>query len=82
MRALVLSKPFELSSMESDVNHALLQIQQKLTETQLKLENLSADEVNLKGKIQKRKVELDRAEKRLKSLKSVRYLFNKCYKLL
>ncbi len=77
MRALVLSKPFELSSLESDVNHALLQIQQKLTETQLKLENLSADEVNLKGKIQKRKVELDRAEKRLKSLKSVRYLSNK-----
>jgi len=79
MRALVLSKPFELSSMESDVNHALLQIQQKLTETQLKLENLSADEVNLKGKIQKRKVELDRAEKRLKSLKSVRPTFMEDY---
>ncbi|OUM67662.1 hypothetical protein PIROE2DRAFT_37054, partial [Piromyces sp. E2] len=82
MRALVLSKPFELSSMESDVNHALLQIQQKLTETQLKLENLSADEVNLKGKIQKRKVELDRAEKRLKSLKSVRPTFMEDYEKL
>jgi len=82
IRALVLSKPFELTSMESDVNHALLQIQQKLTETQLKLENLSADEVNLKGKIQKRKVELDRAEKRLKSLKSVRPTFMEDYEKL
>ncbi|ORX77144.1 hypothetical protein BCR32DRAFT_223596 [Anaeromyces robustus] len=82
MRALVLAKPFELSSMETDVNQALLHIQQKLTETQLKLENLSADEVNLKGKIQKRKVELDRAEKRLKSLKSVRPTFMEDYEKL
>jgi len=82
MRALVLSKPFELSSMETDVNQALLHIQQKLTETQLKLENLSADEINLKGKIQKRKVELDRAEKRLKSLKSVRPTFMEDYEKL
>jgi clusterin-associated protein 1 len=82
MRAHVLSKPFELSSMETDVNQALLHIQQKLTETQLKLENLSADEINLKGKIQKRKVELDRAEKRLKSLKSVRPTFMEDYEKL
>ena len=37
------------------------------------IDNLGSDEANLKSKIEKKSVELDRAEKRLKSLAGVRY---------
>eukprot|EP00842_Homolaphlyctis_polyrhiza_P003322 jgi/Hompol1/3991/HPOL_006869-RA len=40
--------------------------------TKTGMENLRADETNLLSKIEKKKVELDRAEKRLKSLQGVR----------
>jgi clusterin-associated protein 1 len=72
VRNTVISKPFELMTIEKSVNESIDQIKQKLSQTQQGLENLLADESNLLAKIDKKKQELDRAEKRLKSLQSVR----------
>ena len=38
-----------------------------------RLENLASDEANLEEKIEKKKQELERNQKRLQSLQSVRY---------
>ena len=37
------------------------------------LDNIASDEANLEAKIEKKKAELERNQKRLKSLESVRY---------
>lgn len=39
------------------------------------MNNLSSDEESLKEKLEKKKMELERNQKRLQSLQSVRYLF-------
>ena len=38
------------------------------------LDNIASDEANLETKIEKKKAELERNQKRLKSLESVRYI--------
>jgi clusterin-associated protein 1 len=71
----VIAKPFELKSMEDAVADAMNQLQSQLTTMAATIENLGSDETNLTAKIDKKKQELDRAEKRLKSLQGVRYIF-------
>ncbi|KAI8911039.1 Clusterin-associated protein-1-domain-containing protein [Gorgonomyces haynaldii] len=72
VRTNVISKPFELASMEKSVASAINQSKDQVTMMRQNLEGLKSDEANLLAKIEKKKVELDRAEKRLKSLQSVR----------
>ncbi|KAH6564709.1 hypothetical protein BASA62_007757 [Batrachochytrium salamandrivorans] len=71
-RSDVISKPFELSEMERTVAEAVNQLQEQISSTRTGMESLLSDETNLVSKIEKKKLELDRAEKRLKSLSSVR----------
>ena len=59
--------------MEAAIVTAINQTQDQKKMTRNGIENLNADETNLLAKIEKKKIELDRAEKRLKSLQSVRY---------
>ena len=42
------------------------------------LDNIASDEANLEAKIEKKKLELERNQKRLRSLESVRYNFLIC----
>ncbi|KAJ3303207.1 Clusterin-associated protein 1 [Kappamyces sp. JEL0829] len=72
VRNQVISKPFELMAIEKDVNEAVDALQEKLKATLHAFENLQADEANLVAKIEKKKQEYDRAEKRLRSLQGVR----------
>jgi len=58
--------------MESTVNDSINQLKHHTAVMQATIENISSDESNLLSKIEKKKQELDRAEKRLKSLQSVR----------
>ena len=44
------------------------------------LENIASDEANLEAKIDKKKQELERNQKRLRSLESVRYACKEKYK--
>ncbi|KAI8610157.1 Clusterin-associated protein-1-domain-containing protein [Chytriomyces sp. MP71] len=71
-RSVVISRPFDLRSMEQAVMGAIEALKAQIAETRAGLEGLAADEHNLVAKIEKRKSELERAEKRLKSLQGVR----------
>jgi clusterin-associated protein 1 len=58
--------------IEKEVITQVEHLGEKLTQTTLAFENLQADEANLIAKIEKKKQEFDRAEKRFKSLQGVR----------
>jgi len=45
-----------------------------MKKTQQAIENIASDEANLEAKIEKKKAELERNQKRLETLHSVRYL--------
>jgi len=45
-----------------------------MKKTQQAIENIASDEANLEVKIEKKKAELERNQKRLETLQSVRYL--------
>ncbi|KAJ3206713.1 Clusterin-associated protein 1 [Entophlyctis luteolus] len=72
IRQQVISRPFDLRSMEAAILGAVETLKAHINDTRSALEGLSADETNLVAKIDKRKNELERAEKRLKSLQGVR----------
>ncbi|KAJ3189474.1 Clusterin-associated protein 1 [Gaertneriomyces sp. JEL0708] len=72
VRTAVISRPFELNTMQVAVNEAITNLRGQLSVTQAALDNLGADEGNLLSKIDKKKSELERAQKRLQSLQSVR----------
>lgn len=71
-RNSVISRPFELMTIEKAVTESIENVSLKLKDTIHQYENLQADESNLTSKIEKKKQEYDRAEKRLRSLQSVR----------
>ena len=47
-------------------------LQAEMKKTQSAIENVAADEANLEAKIEKKKAELERNQKRLETLQSVR----------
>lgn len=61
--------------METAVSDAINHLEMQMTTMKTTIDNLSSDENNLMAKIDKKRNELDRAEKRLKSLQGVRYCF-------
>lgn len=71
-RNAVISRPFELMTIEKAVTESIENISLKLKDSLHQYENLQADEGNLTSKIEKKRQEYDRAEKRLRSLQSVR----------
>lgn len=54
------------------VNNSIQQIRNQIQDMETAIKNLVVDESTLMGKIEKKKGELERAEKRLKSLQVVR----------
>ncbi|KAJ3276916.1 Clusterin-associated protein 1 [Borealophlyctis nickersoniae] len=72
IRTAIISRPFDLRTMEAAITDSIGKLQEQILATRGGLENLAADETNLMAKIDKKKVELERAEKRLKSLQGVR----------
>jgi clusterin-associated protein 1 len=71
-RSTIVAKPFDIKEMEVSVSHAITQIRAQTTETQYILDSLVLDEANLTAKIEKKRMDLDRATKRFSSLKVVR----------
>jgi clusterin-associated protein 1 len=61
-----------LDDIEKSVKSSVENLKKQLKETLSAFENLQADESNLVSKIEKKKQEFERAEKRLKSLQGVR----------
>jgi clusterin-associated protein 1 len=72
IRTSVLANTLEMNHMESLVAEAMSNMQKQIEATQKALENFTLDESNLKSKIEKKKAELDRIEKRLGSMHGVR----------
>ena len=71
---MIISRPFDLKQIETQVHEQTRNLTGQIESTKQVVENLIADETNLQSKIEKKKLELDRAEKRLKSLQAVRYI--------
>lgn len=74
-RTIAIARPLEIEEIEADVRKNMDVIDEKIRNIQSLTQKLAADEENLSAKIDKKKLELERNEKRLKSLQSVRPAF-------
>lgn len=74
-RLRVLSRATEVSEFERRIRELLLTVSQQVEQLQQSISNLTADESNLEQKIENKKTQLERAQKRLKSLMAVRPQF-------
>ncbi|XP_044759301.1 clusterin-associated protein 1 homolog isoform X2 [Coccinella septempunctata] len=70
-----ISRQFEITEVEGGIKKAIEMINGDIKETTELINNISATESNLDSKIERRKVEIDRYEKRLQTLKKVRPAF-------
>eukprot|EP00118_Oscarella_pearsei_P017415 m.172298 g.172298 ORF g.172298 m.172298 type:complete len:1343 (+) comp39084_c0_seq21:24-4052(+) len=82
MRSGVIGKPLELNEIERELKTSINQVHGKTREVFHRLENLAGDEANLEARIEKKKQELERNQKRLKSLQNVRPAFMDEYEKL
>lgn len=76
LRQISVGQQFEINEVEVGVKKATESVQKQIEETKQLIDNVSSTEANLDSKIERRKVELDRYEKRLQTLKKVKYVNN------
>nr|KAG5710381.1 hypothetical protein BaRGS_022199 [Batillaria attramentaria] len=72
MRTMVVGRSLELNEVETGLQASIQAVQQDIQKTLTMLDNVASDEANLEAKIEKRKNELERNNKRLQTLQSVR----------
>ncbi|XP_064582005.1 clusterin-associated protein 1 isoform X2 [Zonotrichia leucophrys gambelii] len=70
-----LGRPLEINEAEKVMKVAINSILEEVQKTKDMLNNVALDEANLEAKIEKRKLELERSQKRLQTLQSVRPAF-------
>lgn len=68
----MLSRNLELTDVERSLSQCIRAVEQEMTNVQRAIENVASDEANLETKIEKKKQELERNQKRLGTLQSVR----------
>jgi len=81
-RQAVLARTLEIQEVEAGLKSAAKTVAEETQKVQNNIENVAANEVNLDAKIEKKKVELDRNQKRLGTLKKVRPAFMDEYEKL
>lgn len=74
-RLRILSRATEVSEFERRIRELLSTVSQQAEQLQESISNLTSDESNLEQKIESKKTQLERAQKRLKSLMAVRPQF-------
>ncbi|KAK9746080.1 Clusterin-associated protein-1 [Popillia japonica] len=74
-RNISAAKQYEVGDVEEGIKKAIESIKQEIADTKQLIDNVSATESSLDAKIERRKVEIDRYEKRLQTLKKVRPAF-------
>ncbi|XP_069726320.1 clusterin-associated protein 1 isoform X2 [Phaenicophaeus curvirostris] len=74
-RAESIARPLEISEAEKVMKIAIDCVLEEVRKTKDMLNNVALDEANLEAKIEKRKLELERGQKRLQTLQSVRPAF-------
>ncbi|KAJ8364151.1 hypothetical protein SKAU_G00129820 [Synaphobranchus kaupii] len=75
MRAAAIARPLEINETEKALRAAIKDVLENVQRTTDMLNNVSLDESNLEAKIEKKKQELERNQKRLQTLQSVRPAF-------
>ncbi|XP_075558014.1 clusterin associated protein 1 isoform X2 [Dermacentor variabilis] len=75
IRSATLSKQLEITDIEKCLQDAIKAVVEQTTELQRRIESVASDEANLEAKIEKKKAELERNQKRLATLQAVRPAF-------
>ncbi|XP_060116805.1 clusterin-associated protein 1 [Heteronotia binoei] len=75
MRTEAIARPLEINETEKVMRVAIKDILEQVQKTKDLLSNVAADETSLEAKIEKKKAELERSQKRLQTLQSVRPAF-------
>ncbi|OWK52357.1 clusterin-associated protein 1 isoform X2 [Lonchura striata] len=70
-----LGRPLEINETEKVMKIAINSVLEEVQKTKDMLNNVALDEASLEAKIEKRKLELERSQKRLQTLQSVRPAF-------
>ncbi|NXK31262.1 CLUA1 protein, partial [Piprites chloris] len=74
-RREAIDRPLEITEAEKVMKIAIDSVLEQVQKTKDMLNNVALDETNLEAKIKKRKLELERSQKRLQTLQSVRPAF-------
>ncbi|XP_071813296.1 clusterin-associated protein 1-like [Apostichopus japonicus] len=82
IRTTAINRPLEINEIEKGLRGSIKAVEQNIDKTQKMLENVASDEANLEAKIEKKKSELERNQKRLQTLQSVRPAFMDEYEKL
>ncbi|MGH0128106.1 UNVERIFIED_CONTAM: hypothetical protein FKN15_033206, partial [Acipenser sinensis] len=72
MRTAAIARPLEINETEKALRAAVKEALEHVRKTKDTLDNVASDEANLEAKIEKKKLELERNQKRLQTLQSVR----------
>ncbi|XP_065301644.1 clusterin-associated protein 1 [Dermacentor albipictus] len=75
IRSATLSKQLEITDIEKCLQDAIKAVVEQTSELQRRIESVASDEANLEAKIEKKKAELERNQKRLATLQAVRPAF-------
>ncbi|XP_067407207.1 clusterin-associated protein 1 isoform X3 [Emydura macquarii macquarii] len=75
LRTESIARPLEINETEKLMKIAIKDVLEQVQKTKDMLNNVASDEANLEAKIEKRKLELERNQKRLQTLQSVRPAF-------
>ncbi|XP_064415236.1 clusterin-associated protein 1 homolog isoform X2 [Latimeria chalumnae] len=75
MRTAAIARPLEINETEKAMRSAIKDTLENIQKTKDMLNNIASDEANLEAKIEKKKQELERNQKRLQTLQSVRPAF-------
>ncbi len=71
-RSNVLARQLEIVEVETALKQSLRSVEEEIKKTNHNIENVASNEANLEAKIEKKRVELERNEKRLQTLKKVK----------
>ncbi|XP_060076668.1 clusterin-associated protein 1-like [Ylistrum balloti] len=71
-RSVVIAKSLEINEVESGMANSIKAVEAEVKKTLHMLDNVASDEANLEAKIDKKRNELERNNKRLQTLQSVR----------
>ncbi|GAB6020260.1 Clusterin-associated protein 1 [Chamberlinius hualienensis] len=82
LRSRVLANQIELNQVETWIRGSIARTQDELQKTKQLIENVASDEVNLDAKIEKKKNDLNRSQKRLETMKKLRPSFMDEYEKL
>ncbi|CAG5125271.1 unnamed protein product, partial [Candidula unifasciata] len=71
-RAMVVARALEINEVEHGLQASIEAVRNEIKKTENMLHNIASDEANLEAKIEKKKAELERMQKRVLTLQNVR----------